>query len=484
VTSLPRSITLAIAASLLMSCGGDATVAPAMPKPRPGVWTVPVLPSMPVSVVDAPVTYAVEPLRKALEASVPRTFGSLDERVRIDGRKSVAYAAVRTPFAVGFEDGRLTLTTTLSYRARGYYNPPLSPTISAGCGTSDSTPPRVRLVLTSDLQLDSTWQLVTRTRVSSLRPLTTTPRDACKVTFLQIDVTDQVMKTVRPVVERHLPRVDRRVARIDVKRRVSRWYEQLQKSIRVSDSLWLQLMPVRISLGDITLRDSQFVANIRLRATPRLVTGPRPEDLLRPLPALQKASSDVGDSVHLNIEGLLEYKDATAMLTKQLVGRTFRRFSRSVTVERVALSALSDGRVLLTTTVGGAVRGNLYLVGTPQVDRVARALIVPDLDFDVATSDALVSSVAWLRRGDFVQRLRDGAKFPLDDILERTRQKVEGALNRDLTDGVRLSGAVHTSRLVDVLVHPRWLVVRAEAAGTLALDVDRPLRRTPVGTAR
>ncbi|MCO4098873.1 MAG: DUF4403 family protein [Gemmatimonas sp.] len=60
-----------------------------------------------------------------------------------------------------------------------------------------------------------------------------------------------------------------------------------------------------------------------------------------------------------------------------------------------------------------------------------------------------MSRVAWMRGGDFVQRLRDGAKFPLDDILERPRQKVEDTLNRDLTDGVRLSGSVTT-----VTAHP------------------------------
>jgi Domain of unknown function (DUF4403) len=469
---------------LLLGCGGDATVAPAIPRARPGTWTAPVLPSMPPSVVDAPVTYAIEPLLKALEAEVPRTFGNLAQRVRIDGRKSVAYTATRTPFAVGFEDGRLTLATTLSYKARGYYNPPIGPTVSAGCGTDDATPPRVRLVLTSDLRIDSSWQLLTRTRVASLTPATTTERDACKVTFLQLDVTDQVVRSVRPLVERQLPRVDRRMARVDVRRRVSRWYAQLQKNFRITDSLWLQLMPGSVALGDITLDDSQLVANIRLRATPRLVSGAKPAELLRPLPPLNRAASDVGDSVHLNIEGLLDYQDAAAILTKKLAGRRVRRMGRTATVEHIDFAPLADGRVVLTATLGGSLRGNLYLVGTPKLDLVARALMVPDLDFDVATSDALVSGVTWFKRDDLVQWLRQGAVFPLDNILEKTRLKVEEALNRDLTDGVRLSGAVQTGRLVDVLVHPRWLVVRAEAAGTLALDVDRPIKRSRGATAR
>lgn len=462
----------------VIGCGTE-TVAPASPRALANKYEAPVLPSMPPSVVDAPVTYALEPLTIALEAAVPRRFGNLDKRITIgESRKQVAYEATRTPFTVGFEDGELVLATTIAYKARGWYRPIFGPTISASCGTNDM-PPRMRMVLTSTLGITSDWELETKTRVSSLRPFSKDDRDLCTVTFAQVDVTDQVVKAVRRVVSQQLPKVDRRVEKLDVKRRVSGWYTKLQRNIRVTDSLWLQLLPGDVALGEISMRDSQLVASVRLQARPRLVTGPEPPLLIRPLPALSLATNTIGDSVHLNIEGLLAYADATVMLEKQLIGKSFSRLGRSVRVERVRFYPLEDGRIVLAATMGGSVRGDVYLVGTPQVDREARALTVPDLDFDVETNDALISGVTWLKREEFVQRLRQSARFPLDDVLERTRLKVEEALNRDLTDGVRLSGAVRTGRLVDVLVHPRWLVVRAEAAGALALDVDRPIKRSP-----
>jgi len=49
-------------------------------------------------------------------------------------------------------------------------------------------------------------------------------------------------------------------------------------------------------------------------------------------------------------------------------------------------------------------------------------------------------------------------------------------INRDLSDGVQLSAQLTTGRLLDIVAMPSSLIVRAEAAGTLALGIDRQLR--------
>jgi prophage tail gpP-like protein len=148
---------------------------------------------------------------------------------------------------------------------------------------------------------------------------------------------------------------------------------------------------------------------------------------------------------------------------------------------------LDDGRVALELGVNGAVEGKAYFVGTPKLDTTTRMLTVPDLDFDVATANALVASLAWVKKGDLLTELRARAQVPLDPLLEETRARVEHALNRDLTDGVTLSGRVETGRLIDVAAEPQWMVVRAEAIGSIGLSVDKAIpirgRRTTPSAA-
>ncbi len=476
--------TALLATCALSACRSDS-LTPEAPTSRPGQRQIPELPSMPVSIVDAPISYALEPALTALEQAVPTRFGSLDKRIQIQSnkRQQVAFVATRTPFAVTFDGEKLTLTTTVSYTGRGWYKPVIGPTLSASCGTDDS-PPRLHVVLTTDIGLNPAWILESHTRVTSLRPASDSDRDACRVTFLKVDVTEQVVRAVRPLLASKLPALDRKIAAFDVRKRVAKWYGIMQRPIRVRDSLWLDLAPEQLRLGNFSLRDSALVATVRLYAHPRLIAGPQPLDPKSPLPPLSPALKEVGDSARIRIEGLLPYDVATATLSREIVGRKFRRFGRSVRIDSLVVSPLDDGRVVLAVRVSGDISGTAYLVGTPQLDQVTRALIVPDLDFDVSTSNALVQGLAWLRKGDMVAQLRKQARFPLDTILEETRAKVEDALNRDLTDGVELSGTVRTGKLIGVLVHPRWLVVQAEAAGTLALDVDRPItvKRKPRAT--
>lgn len=457
-------------------------IAPASPVARPGPHVVPTLPTLPASVVDAPINYAIGPLLRALEDAVPRRFGDMSQRRNIGGntRRQVAYAAVRTPFRVTFEDQQVALETTLSYQARGWYRAPLSPDVSASCGTGD-TMPRVTVRLVTTLSLTKEWQIASHSRVASVKPTTETRRDQCTVTFLNINVTDHVVGAITGTVARHLPAVDRRVARFDMRSRMVRWFGLLQRNIRVTDSLWLQLNPEHVGVGvkAVELVDSTLVIPVRLTAHPQLISGLAPPRTIVALPPLGEPLKDVGDSARLHIEGLLDYTDATAILQRELGGRRISRFGRYITIDSIRIYPLTDGRVVLALRVGGGVRGDVFLVGTPQIDFASRALVVPDLDFDVSTNDALVRGLTWLKKGDLVMRLRNTARFPLDKVLEETRQRVEGALNRDLTTGVHLSGSVRAGRLVDAIVHPHWLVIRAEAAGTLALDVDRPIRGKP-----
>jgi hypothetical protein len=469
---------------LLAACSSER-ISPLAPLAKGTAKARDTLPDMPLSVVDAPISYALAPAVEALENAVPRQFGDIDRRLTVGSntRQQIAFAATRTPFEVSFDGRRLTVATVVTYAGKGWYRPVIGPTIGASCGTG-SMPPRIRVVLSTNVDIGSDWNLRTRTQLTTVEPLTTTPRDECRVTAFSIDVTDKVIKSITPLLTSRLASVDRKIAGFDVRTRIEKWYNLLNRGIRVTDSLWLVIAPQGVRLGSIALEDTALIANVRLYAKPFMVSGPKPPTVVSTLPVFGRATQEVGDSAHLRLEGVLHYEDATAKLAQKIVGKTFRRFNQAVTVSKVRLSALGDGRVVLMIGLKGAVLGDAYLVGTPVLDTVARTLTVPDLDFDVATADDLVRGIAWLKRGDVVAELRKRAQLPLDDLLDDTRAKVEKAMNRELTKGVQLTGEVNTGRLVDVVAMPRWLVVRAEATGSLGLYVDRAIpvkKRRPTG---
>jgi hypothetical protein len=336
--------------------------------------------------------------------------------------------------------------------------------------------PRLRLTLASDIALSPSWVITSKTRLVSVRPLTESERDQCRVTLFKVDVTDRVVNAIRPLVSRKLVAVDQRIGRFDLRTRVEKWYNLLNRSIRIRDSLWLMLSPDAVRLGGLRLVDTALVADIRLFAQPMIVAGPRPAVVTTTLPPLDPVQREMTDSVLLRLEGILPYDVASAILSRALNGKAIRRFGRTVNITKAQLSALGDGRVVLGIGLSGAITGDAYFVGTPQLDTVQRMLTVPDLDFDVATADALVQSLAWVKKGDLVQSLRARARVPVSALIDSTRDNVERAINRELADGVHLAGEVHAGRLVDVVAQKDWLLVRAEATGALSLGIDRELK--------
>jgi hypothetical protein len=436
-----------------------------------------------MSVLDTPIRYELSQAISALERSVPLHFGDINERKTMssNNRQQVAFEGTRTPFHVAFNGKQLTLVSTVSYSGRGWYKVPIAPTISASCGT-DGTKPRLHVVVAIDVDLTRDWRLRTRSRVAEVRPESDSARDACIVTIAHLDVTDNVADALRAALAERLPAIDRDISGLDVRERMDRWYNLLNKSIRIHDSLWLVLAPKEVKWGGMRMDDSALVADVRLFAEPHLVSGPRPPREHTPLPPLERATRAVGDSVQLQLEGVLAYDLASMMLAKEIVGRRVERYGHGVKVTTARVYPLGDGRLVLAVGVAGDVVGDAYFVGTPKLDLVTRTISVPDLDFDVATADALVRGLAWLRKADLVSQLRAAARLPLDPVLDATRRQVEEALNTPLDTGVRLSGHVRTGRLVDVAVFPQGLVVRAEATGALALSINRaleiPTRRT------
>ncbi len=471
-----RSVAVLTCVLLASACAQPVTI-DAPPPHAAGDFLPPAIAPLAPSVVDAPISISLVPTLQALERAVPSKFGDINKRVRNPGnsRQHFAYAASRSRFDVALDDGLLTLGTTVSYAGKGWYNAPLLPEVGASCGVDDEQP-RLRARLQSTLSLTPEWTLKTRTRLTTLRPLTETERDACRVTAFSIDVTDRVANAVRGLLQKELPKIDRRLSEWQVKDRLERWYNEMNRPFRVADSLYLLLRPGEVRLGGMNVNDSAVVLDVRLYAQPVIISGAEPERTHTPLPPLLPTLLEVGDSARVLLEASIGYDVLTAKLQEQLVNRSFRRWRRRVRIVDVRLVPVGDGRVALGVRFDGALRGEGWLVGTPQLDVEREELTVPDLDFDVATGEALVHGLSFLRTDAVLAQLRGSAVLPLGSRLDSLRVKVEGAINRELADGVALSAQLFTGRLLDVVAMPSSLIVRAEAAGTLALDIDRELR--------
>ena len=436
------------------------------------------LPPIGPSTIRSEVRYDLEPALAALDRAVPRTFGDLTKRLDVPSNKRVhvAFSATRAPFRTWFDGKKLTVSTLVEYEGRGWYKPPIGPEVGTACGTGGVPRPRAYVRLVSTIALSPQWALTPRTRVEAVEPFSTDERDKCRVTVFRVDVTERVMAATRSALEQQLRTLDRDIAALKAKARFERWWRDISRPIRLADSVWFTINPSDVGLAGIRSDSGAVVAGLQLHARPRIHTGNRPNDfdLFTPLPPLARA--DTGrQGLTVTLDGAVDYGVASGLLQRVLAGKAIPIRDRTLTIESVELLGIGAGRVALGVRFRGDVAGHVYLTGTPRYDAAADQLLVPDLAFDLRTSDRLVRGFAWLKDDAIRDFLRDKARFPVSGQLDRLRQLAERGMNRDLAPGVRLVGSLERAKAVDVRATRSALKVRAEAAGTARLEIDRPL---------
>lgn len=457
---------------LAAACRGDAR-APADERAaaRAEDDAPPPLPPAEPSRVDVPLDYDFTPVLRVVERVVPRTFGSLDSvrTVGDDERRRFAFEATRGAFTAFVEDSLLHLRTRIAYAARGWYKPRVGPTLGAGCGNDDARPTLV-VELVTPIAVDSAWRLRSRARVGRVAPATEGDGDRCKVSVIRYDVTDRVVEAARRALDSRTTHIDRTVAGISLAPRAAQWWAMLGRPIRLADGVWLELRPQRLRLGGVGGTGRVLTVRAGLDALPRIVVADRPPPAwTEPLPPL--AHDTAAGGFRVLVDGVVDYATASREITEALRGRTIARAGREAKLRSVAVSRAPRGALALTVSFDGDATGTLRLVGTPRLDAARAAVVVPDLDYDLATDDGLVNAVAWAKGEQLRELLRDRARVPVAPVLARGRALLERGLNRTVGRTLALSAAVDSVAVDGLFVTAEGLLVRARAAGTARVAV-------------
>jgi hypothetical protein len=442
--------------------------------PRPEVVDEEVEPpAIGSSTLSVPVRVELATLVEEMESAVPTAWGSLERRMEIpdNDRAAIAVELERSPFEASLVADTARVAAVIHYRLRAWYDPPVLPEVSASCGTGEEEPrPRLDVELLAPLSLSVGWALQADSRIAGVAARSREDRDRCEVTFLGIDVTGRVEDGARSFLQGHLETLDSLVATVDLRSSFQGWWDLLQEPVRLDDEVWLVMDPISVRRGAIRGEGGVVEVPVGLEARPRIVLGPRPDPPDRPLPALETGTVEPG--LEILVEGRADYASASDRLTEELVGTELQQGERTVIIESLELSGIGGGRLALAVEITGDIDGRLYLVGTPRYDAESDRIRVPDLEFDVATSNLLVKGASWVAQVGLAQTLRTRARWPASPAVEWAGDRLREGLNRSLSETVRLEGEVEDVRILGVHAARDALRVRAAATARATLTVS------------
>lgn len=437
-----------------------------------------VVPDVPTSVVAAPIRVPLSRLLGLLERAVPERFGSLEERRPLpdNDRVEIAFSLDRAPLSLSVDGDTATVRTTIRYGLRAWYDPPLLPEVGGSCGEGPATErPRIEVAIRAPVTLDRDWRLRTAAGIATLRPLTPSDRDRCRVTFLNLDLTDRVLEGARSFLSAHLDDIDRLASEVDVRGPVAAWWATLQEPVQLTDSLWLSMRPEAVHREEIRGRDQDLEVRLALRARPTVHYGGYPTLDTVPLPPLETGSGARG--LDLRVEARVDYGAASQLLQEELRGMELSHEAGTIRLDSLRVFGVGGGRLAVEVRVSGDAAARLYLVGTPVIDPATARISVPDLDFDVATRDVVLATASWLRAVELRSLLRERAVWPATPAVEWITMWVERGLNRDLSDDLRVEGQASTVRILGAYALRDQLLVRVAIGGSATLVVGPTTRR-------
>lgn len=464
-----RACAVAFAALAAAACNTKLDIVAPSPALTADSDTLPALPS---STLDIPLTYDLSPVVQALEKAVPKKFGSIDERHEVPGqpRMHVAFEATRDPFRVSLDGQVAHITAVLHYAGKGWYKAPVVPEVSGSCGIGGERP-RLRIEITDALRITPEWRLQGKTRIGRIEAYSKENRDQCRVTIFNVNVTDRVVDATSNILNGKRSMIDQKVASLDIRSRFEGWWHLLQRPIPLTDSVWLQINPSAVRMGEAVGVKKTLVTALGFSASPRVITGPQPPVVETPLPPLYPAA--VGNGLHILLEGILDYALATRLLERQLVGKIVEGKGQTLVVRHVRLFGVGGGRLALELDFRGTTSGRIYFVGTPKYNPATNELFVPDLDYDAGSANLLVRGFEWIKHDDVRDYFRQHASWSVGDVVKKGREQLSKGLNRDLAPGVKLTAEVKTVQGLAVRAQRKAIRLRVQADANARLSVKQ-----------
>lgn len=468
---------LFVLASFFSSCKITA------PLPEMAEIEIPADPPQSVSHINIPINISIDPILKfANESSSPiirnpewpnlTSFGSCDgPQAKYDVfRENLNGYVVGNKFVVG---------TKAWYGIEGNYctncvwGTCVHPRIPFSCGSGNETKRRVEIEFASVLSMNENYQLITSTSLTKLNPL-----DPCELTFLRIDMTEEIMKSMRPALFDVCKYIDQQCLQVDFKSYASEAWKQLNSQMEIPGYGYLTFNASNFKLGPMYGYGNILQVNLGIDATPVLSLDKNENAVVPPLPPLN-VQKDLASGFVIQMPIKSSYESLSSKVNEMTAGSTFASDDqkKSITVKHLSLSGLGNQKiqveVLCDMKVGFKKYKNckFFLALTPSIDPATNKMSVSSIDVDSKSRHVLMNAGVDVFQTKLTETIQSACNVDLTPTLQSAKIEIEKQLNGELLPGVNLKGLLNNLQITGFYPTQKELQINVALNGNLQIDV-------------
>lgn len=422
------------------------------------------------SIISLPIEINLLPYLKETEKNIPKSLvGDLNQ---CDG-VSYAYVFEREPIAF---EGK---GKWLNYEVKGKYSLALNycpectylfsengtcivPRIYVSCGIKE---PKRRMSVAYATQFDIAPDLrfKAKTELKKFQLI-----DPCEVTVFNFNATNKLHQELSGVLRNLEKDIDAKIETIQIRKSVEDVWNQLSTPTKIQPYGYFSLSPKQIAVGPISFENTSAFFDLNLTVKPILsskISKSTPPEL----PLLSKFKPTDGFDISLEI--VADYDSLSALMNKEMAGKIVRIKKSNVVFDSVSIDGAQHEKLTIKVDFSGTRKGTMYLIGTPKLDINQQTLSFPDLQFDLKTKHVLLQSAKWLFNSKITDFLKTKASFDMRAQLKGVVNAIQQEMNREIQNGIFLSGKLNQMELDAIFPSADNLIVRVRAMGTLKLSM-------------
>jgi hypothetical protein len=418
-----------------------------------------------VSILNMPVEVDLTPYYSMVEKNVSSVFEGADnpcEGIRY------SYQFLRSPFHISGNKDLLRFSFAAKYKIKACYcakclsDVCLLPTPNFSCGYSEPMR-KVDVGYFSKIKLLPNYRLSSQTKLEKFDPI-----DKCNISFMNIDVTDKLMKVMREELSKAGKSVDSQLSAYDLKPYLQDIWNKLFEAQAVGNYGYFNINPEAISMSDLSMTGSKLNLKLGLRCRPIFSTSFVPV-VAASLPNLSNPTNQSGFKVYTDL--VLKYNDLSRLINEKLAGYTYKYKKKKLIVNSIHISGLSNSKLLLKLDFIGYRKGIIYLVGTPIFDVANNTISIPDLNFELKSRNVLLKSASWLLNEKITAKIKSSAVFDLNQMMQQYKGNINEQLNKQLTENVSMKGVIDSINVQSLLTSSESVFLRVYSSGQLSISV-------------
>lgn len=338
------------------------------------------------------------------------------------------------------DDLKLTVTKNeqISISAKDnelFYNVPLNIWVKVrkqilGIELSEDTEFDAVMKFKTQLDVTTDWDFRTKTTSEGYKLLSA---PTIKLGPLEIPITSIVESTLDDQLDGITAILDEQVQeQINLKKIIQDNWELIQKPVLLDEEFntWLRVQPKQFTMSPIVGNKQHISFNIGTTSIIDVFSGKEPQYTInKNIPKLvieEKPSNDF----HVSLSSDISYDQANELLSKSLVGFTYKHKKKEIEVSKAKVFGNGDNLVLEIHTIGD-IEGQMFFSGKPAYDTTTKTMFIDNLDYDIKTKKAVLKAATWLLKGTFKNKLEKYMRLNLQEEIDNVTAMVQKSLKEN-----------------------------------------------------